>query len=80
MKPVDVKDNTYTDFNKQVNDRDPKFKVGDNIRFSKFKNIFAKGYWSEEVFVINKIKDTALWTDVMNHLDGEDITGTYYEK
>ena len=80
MKPFDVKDNTYTDFNKQVNDRDPKFKVGDNIRISKYKNIFAKGYWSEEVFVISKIKDTALWTYVINHLDGKDITETYYEK
>ena len=80
MKPFDIKDNTYTDFNKQVNDRDPKFKVGDNIRISKYKNIFTKGYWSEEVFVISKIKDTALWIYAINHLDGKDITGTYYEK
>ena len=42
MKPVDVKDNTYIDFNKEVNDRDPKFKVGDHVRISKCKNIFAK--------------------------------------
>ena len=44
MKPVDVKDNTYIDFNKEVNDRDPKFKVGDHVRISKCKNIFAKRY------------------------------------
>ena len=53
MKPVDVKDNTYIDFKKEVNDKDPKFKVGDHVRISKYKNIFAKGYmpnWSEEVF------------------------------
>ena len=59
MKPVDVKDNTYIDFKKEVNDKDPKFKVGDHVRISKYKNIFAKGYtpnWSEEVFVISKIK------------------------
>ena len=59
LKPVDVKDNTYIDFKKQVNDEDPKFKVGDYVRISKYKNIFAKGYtpnWSEEVFVISKIK------------------------
>ena len=44
MKPVDVKDNTYIDFKKEVNDKDPKFKVGDQVRISKYKNIFAKGY------------------------------------
>ena len=61
MKPVDVKDNTYVDFEKEVNDKDPKFKVGDHVRISKYKNIFAKGYtpnWSEEVFVIKKVKNT----------------------
>ena len=41
-KPVDVKDNTYIDFEKEVNDKDPKFKVGDHVRISKY-NIFAKG-------------------------------------
>ena len=57
MKSIDVKDNTYTDFEKKVNDKDPKFKIGDYIRISKYKIIFAKGYmpnWSEEVFVIKK--------------------------
>ena len=44
MKPIDVKDNTYIDFSKEVNDNDPKFKVGDHVRISKYKNIFAKGY------------------------------------
>ena len=44
MKPTDVKDNTYIDFSKEVNDNDPKFKVGDHVRISKYKNIFAKGY------------------------------------
>ena len=42
MKPVDVKDNTYIDFKKEINDKDPKFKVGDHVRISKYKNIFAK--------------------------------------
>ena len=53
MKPVDVKDNTYIDFEREVNNKDPKFKVGDGVRISKYKNIFTKGYmpnWSEEVF------------------------------
>ena len=63
MKPVDVKDNTYIDFKKEVNDRDPKFKVGDHVRISKYKNIFAKGYTPNlSVFVISKIKNTVLWT------------------
>ena len=52
MKPIDVRDNTYIDFGKEVNDNDPKFKVGDHVRISKYKKIFSKGYtpnWSEEV-------------------------------
>ena len=60
MKPVDVKDNTYIDSMVfYSNDKDPKFKAGDQVRISKYKNIFPKGYkpnWSEEVFVIKKIK------------------------
>ena len=44
MKPVDVEDNTYIDFEKEVNDKDPKFEVGDHVRISKYKNIFVKGY------------------------------------
>ena len=83
IKPVDVKDNTYIDFKKEVNDKDPKFKVGDHVRISKYKNIFTKGYtpnWSEEVFVVSKIKNTVPWTYVINDLKGEKITGTFYEK
>ena len=83
IKPVDVKDNTYFDFNKEVNDKDPKFKVGNHVRISKYKNIFAEGYtpnWSEEVFVVKKVKNTVPWTYVINDLNGEEITGTFYEK
>ena len=83
MKPIDVKDNTNIDFKKENNDKDPKFKVGDHVRISKCKNIFAKGYvpnWSEEIFVISKIKNTVPWTYVLNHLNGEEIIGTFYEK
>ena len=57
MKPIDVKGNTYIDFGQEANDNDPKFKVVDHVRISKYKNVFAKGYtpnWSEEVFVIKK--------------------------
>ena len=83
IKPVDVKDNTYIDFKKEVNDKDPKFKVGDHVRISKYKNIFAKGYmpnWSEEIFIIKKIKNTVPWTYIINDLNGEEIIGTFYEK
>ena len=65
MKPTDVKDNTYINIGKNVNDKDSKFKVGDHVKISKHKNIFAKGYtpdWSEEVFVIKKVKNTVPWT------------------
>ena len=83
MKPVDGKDDTYIDIEKEVNDKDPKFKVGDYVRISKYKNIFDKGYtpnWSEEVFVIKKVKNTVPWTYVINNVNGEEITGAFYEK
>ena len=65
MKPFDVKLNTYINTRKEINDKDPKFKIGDIVRISKQKNILAKGYapnWSKKVFVIKKIKNTVLWT------------------
>ena len=67
---------------KEINDKNPKFKVGDNVRISKHKNVFAKGYtpnWSEEVFVIKKVKNALPWTYVMSDLNGEEIAGTFYE-
>ena len=57
MKHIDVKDNTYINTDKEINNKDPKFNIGDHVRISKYKNIFVKGYtpnWSEEVFVIKK--------------------------
>ena len=60
-----------------------KYKVNDHVRISKYKNIFAKEYvpnWSEEVFIIKKVKNTVPWTYVINDLNGEPITGTFYEK
>ena len=62
MKPVNVKSSTYVDFNKENNEKDPKFSVGDHVRISKYENIFAKGYipnWSE-FLVITKVKNTVL--------------------
>ena len=83
MKPIDVKDSTYINIDKEVNDNDPKFKVGDHVRISKYKNTFAEGYtpnWSKEVFVIKEIKNTVPWTYVINDLNNEEIIGTFYEK
>ena len=83
MKPINVKDNTYINIGKEVNDKDPKFKVGDYVRIPRYKNIFAKGYtpnWSEEIFVIKEIKNTVLWTYVINDHNGREIIETFYEK
>ena len=66
-----------------MKDKDPKFKIGDIVRISKQKNIFAKGYisnWSEEAFVIKKVKNTVPWTCVINGLNREVIVGTFYER
>ena len=82
-KPVDIKDNTYIDSSQEVNDKDPKFKVGDHVRISKHKNIFTKWFtrnWSEEVFMIDKVKNTAPWTYVISDLNGEEIIRPFYEK
>ena len=83
MKPVNVKDNTYIDFKKEVNDKDPNFRVGDYVRILKYKNIFAEGYtpnWSEEIFVIKGVKNAVPWAYVINDLNGKEIIGTFYEK
>ena len=83
MKRIDVKDNTYINTDRKVNDKGPKFKVGDHVRISKYKNIFAKGYtpnWFEETFVIKKVKKIVPWTYVIKDLNGKEITVTFYEK
>ena len=83
MKPIDVKDNTYINIDKEFSDKDLKFKVSDHVRISKYKKKLAKGYtpnWSEEIFVIQGIKNTVLWTYVINDLNGEEIIGTFDEK
>ena len=80
---IDVTDNSCTEDNENSNKKDPKFKVGDHVRISKYKSIFANGYtsnWSEEVFVISSIKNTVPSTYVISDLNGEEITGRFYEK
>ena len=83
MKPIDVTADSYAEYNEDWNKKDPKFKVGDHVRIWKYKNILAKGCtpnWSEEVFVVSRIKNTVPWTYVINDLSGEEITGSFYEK
>ena len=83
IKPIDVADDSYAECNKDFLRKDPKCKFGDHVRISKYKNIFAKGYapnCSEEVFVVSKIKNTVPWTNLINDLSGEQITGSFFEK
>ena len=83
MKPVDVKSNIYIDSNKEINKKDPKLKIGDIVRISNYKNIFAKGdvlNWSEEDFVIIKVKNTVLWTYATKDLKGKEIDEIFYQK
>ena len=83
MKPGDVKSNAHINSTKEINDRDPKSKIGDIVRVSKYKNIFTKSFvpnWSEEIFAINKVKNTVPWTYVISYLKGEEIVETFCEK
>ena len=83
MKPTDVKDDSFIEYIEESNKKDPKFKIGDHVRISKYKNIFAKGYLpncSEEVFVINKVQNSVPWTYLINDLNGGEIKGSFYEK
>ena len=83
MKPANVKSSIYIDFNKENNKEDSKLNVSDLVRISKYKKIFAKDYvpnWSEEVFVIKKVKNTQLWTCVISDLNRKEIVRTFYEK
>ena len=82
-KPIDVKSDSFAEYNEESNEKDLKFKVGDNVRISKYKNIFSKenaSNWSEEIFVVKKIKNTVPWTYAISDLNGEEIAGTFYEK
>ena len=83
MKPINVKSDSYVEYNVDSNDKDSKFKIGYHVRISNYKNIFAERYapnGSEEVFVILKIKSTVPWTYVITDLNGEKIVGNFYEK
>ena len=83
MKPIDVKNDSFAEHNEESAEKDPKFKVGDLARVSRYKDIFAKDYtpnWSEETFVVKKIKNTVPWTYVISDLNREEIVGSFYGK
>ena len=75
IKPIDVGNDSFAECNEESNEKGPKFKKGDYVRISKYKNIFAKGHthnWSEEIFVGKITKKTVPWTYVSD-LNGEEI-------
>ena len=92
MKPKDVKNDTTESSaiarNKRVyidehNEKSARYNVGDKVRISKFKNIFAKGYtpnWSREIFIVNKINDTVPYTYNLKDLNDEEIIGSFYDR
>ena len=83
VRPIDVTSDSYAEYNEGSNEKDPKFKVGDRVKISKQKNIFAKGYtqnWSGEVLIITKIKNTVPRTYAISDLNNKPITGSFYEE
>ena len=91
MKPTDVKDTTKSSAitrNKRAyidehNEKDSRFKVGNRVRISKFKNIFAKGYtpnWSKEILIVDKINDTMPYTYNIKDLNDKKIIGSFYDR
>ena len=77
MKPICVISDSYAEYNENSNVTKPKFKVGDQVRISKGK---SAQNWSEEVFVVSKIKNTVPWSYVISELNGEPNAGSFYEK
>ena len=83
IKPAGVKSGTYIRYGVEHNDKDPKFKVGNHVRISKYRNIFTNSYipnWSKEVFVIKKLENTVPGTYIISGINGEEIIGTFFEK
>ena len=91
MKPIDVKNNKRVyvdehiekDTTKSSSLERSRFKVGDRVSISKFKNIFAKGYtpnWSKEIFIVDKINDTVPYTYNIKDLNGEEFIGSFYDR
>ena len=69
IKPIDVTNDSYAEYSEDFNKKGPKYKVNDHVRISKYKNIFAKRYvpnWSEEIFIVNEIKNTVINIKIQN--------------
>ena len=83
MEPKNVGDDSTREYIDEHNEKDSRFKVGDRVRISKFKIIFAKGHtpnWSKEIFIVNKINDTIPYTYNIKDLNGEEIIGSFYDR
>ena len=83
MKPVNVKNGSFAEYNEESNEKDPKFEINYHVRISKYKDVFTKDEkpnWSEEIFVVKKIKNAVPWTYVISDLNGEEIVGSFHEK
>ena len=83
MKPIDVKGNNKRVYIDERNEKDSRFKVGDRVRISKLKNIFAKRYtpnWSKEIFIVDKINDTVPYTYNLRDLHDEESVGSFYDR
>ena len=82
-KLIDVTSDSYAEYNQYSNEKNPKFEFGYHVRITEYKNIFTKGYtqnWSEQVFVVSKIKNKVPWTYIISDLNGEPLTRSFYEK
>ena len=82
MKPIDFKNNERVYIDEHI-EKDSKFKVGDRVRISRYKNIFVKRYapnWSSEIFIFDKINDTLPYTYDLKDLNDEEIIGSFYDK
>ena len=83
MRPKDVSDDVKAEHVEESNEKSARFSVGDRVRISKFKNVFAKGYtpnWSKEIFVVSRVKNTVPWMYVLKDLNGEEIIGSFYDR
>ena len=83
MKPVYVKSNAYTNSGEEINNKNPKFEIGDIVRISKSENIFGKGFlrsWSVEVLVFKKVKNTVPWTMLLVILKAKKLLERFTKK
>ena len=83
IKPIDVGDNNKRVYIDEHNEKDSSFKVGDRVRLSRYKNIFAKGYtpnWNKEIFIVDKVNDTVPYTYNLKDLNDEEMIGRFYDK